>query len=102
MAVTPLCTVVVDLGDERWLVRSALPTRPIAGDRIRYPVADATVELDVRRVIIDVGVTGSLEVITGPAFPGSDVGAALERAELERRLLALRFRQEAQDAAPTT
>lgn len=94
MALTPLCTVLVDLGDAAFAVRSALPTRPIAGDRIRY----GPVELDVVRVVVDVGVSATLEVHATPSI----TTARMDRDELERRLMALRFRREAQDNEPAT
>lgn len=91
----PLYTVIVSLGNERWRVRSALATRPIAGDRIRY---GELLELDVVRVVLDVGTGGGVDVITAPTL---ELGTLIDRPTLEGRLEALRFRREAQDSEAT-
>lgn len=92
----PLYVVVVDLGPERWRVRSSLPTRPVAGDVIRYPHRAGVVELDVTRVVLEVGTTGDVEVLAAPSIEAHGIGRGGQpRAELEERLERLRFRREA-------
>lgn len=91
----PLFVITVELADgARWRVRSALPTRPVAGDRISYA---GRVELDVARVVLSIGTGADVEVITGPTL---ELAATVGAAELEERLMALRFRRETLDPDP--
>lgn len=83
----PLYTIVAVVGSDEWRVTSALPTRPMVGDRIRY--ADL-IELDVTVVVLNIGAGGNVEVRARVADY-----YARTTADVEERLERLRFRREA-------